>query len=166
MKPLNKKAYIGDVLIWGVILLVLVVIAFLFYNLLSSAADSTAGDTQNAQVHTSLTNSTLGWASGWDTAIVAALGFMFLASLVTAWIVGTDSLFFWITLIVTILCLIAMIAVNNIANTFIDDQQFAVVASNMPGTVFIIHNLFMIVLGGTLLLLVVLFAKPKDSYGA
>ncbi len=163
MKQLGKKGFIGDVLTWAVILLVLVVITFLFYNLLSSATDSTDNNAEIVTVHNSLSNSTAGWAAGWDIAIVAALGFMLVASLVTAWLIGTDSIFFWITLIVLIFILIGMVAVHNIANAFIDDQQFAVVASNMPGTVFIVNNLFYISIGGAAILMIVLFAKNRSG---
>lgn len=158
----SRKGYIGDVLTWSVILCVLVVIVFFIYLFLSEASDNNT-DSNTQAFNDSLSGSTAKWARGWDVAIVAGLGFMLLATLTTAWMIGTNPAFFWISLIVLILFLLAIVVFHNLANAFIDDSSFVLVAENMKGTFFILRNLLWITIGGAGLLLIVLFAKNRSE---
>jgi hypothetical protein len=162
MGMINKKGYVGDVLMWGILLVSMIFVVMLLWNLLSEA--STSVDTNTAPVvAASLAQGTDGWAAGWDFAIVAGLGFMFLVSLTSAWVIGTDSKMFWISLIILIMFVLLLAVLNNTANAFFNDAAFMVVRSEMPGTSFIIDNLFWLCIGGAGLLLLVLFAKNKSE---
>lgn len=157
----NKRGYVGDVLMWGILLVSLIFIVMLLYNVLGSAADSVPAELNVAK--SSLQTDTAGWAVAWDFAVVAGLGFMLLASLTSAWLIGTDSSFFWITLIVLIGMLLLLIVLNNVAVAFFDAEAFMVVREEMPGTSFIIDNLFWLCIGGAGLLMIVLFAKNRQE---
>lgn len=157
---MNKKGYVGDVLMWGILLVSMILVVTLLYNLISAAADSVPTD--QPIVKSSLSQDTIGWAKAWDFAIVAGIGFMFLASLTSAWLVGTDNTFFWITLILLIMFLLALVVLNNIAYAFFANEAFLVVREEMPGTNFIINNLFEICIGGAGLLLLVFFSKGRQ----
>jgi hypothetical protein len=156
----NKKGYVGDVLMWGILLVTLIFVVLLLYNLLSAASTS-VNATESPVIAAALTNDTAGWAAGWDFAIVAGLGFMFLVSLTSAWMIGTDGMFFWVTLIILILFVLLLVVLNNAATLFFDDIAFLAVREEMPGTSFIIENMFFLALGGAGLLLLVLFAKNR-----
>jgi hypothetical protein len=158
---MNNKGYVGDALMWGIMLVVIIIVAFLMWNLLNSASSSL--DDSNSVAKNSLSGSTKSWASAWDFAIVAGLGFMLLVSLTTAWMIGTDSSFFWVTLIILILFLLAVVVLHNTANAFFSNEAFMLVREEMPGTNFIINNLFWVSLGGAGLLLLVLFAKNRSE---
>lgn len=158
----NKKGYVGDVLMWGVLLISMILVVFLMYNLLSGAASSVDSSTAPV-ISSSLSTNTDGWAAGWDFAIVAGLGFMFLVSLTSAWMIGTDSMFFWVTLIILIMFILLLLVLNNVGAALFDDIAFMTVREEMPGTSFIIDNLFYLGVGGAGLLLLVLFAKNKSE---
>ena len=157
----NKKGFIGDILMWGILLVSLILTVMVLYNLLDSSGDSVSTDFP--VLKSSLQTDTVGWAAAWDFAVVAGLGFMLLASLTSAWLIGTDSAFFWITLIVLIGVLLLVVVLNNAAVLFFDAQAFMVVRNEMPGTSFIIDNLFWLCVGGSGLLLIVLFAKNRTG---
>jgi len=158
----NKKGFVGDLLTWGVLLVVMIMVVYVLYNLLAGASASIDG-VESPVAKQSLSTSTDGWAAGWDFSIVAGLGFMFLVSLTSAFLVGTDSAFFWVTLILLIIVLMAVVVLNNVADGFFGADAFMVVRSQMPGTSFIIDNLFFLVLSGAGLLLLVLFAKNRTE---
>jgi len=159
---MNKKGYVGDILMWGIMLVTMIVIVMLMWMLLSSASTSVDAET-NPVVAESLALDTIGWAKSWDFAIVAGLGFMLLVSLTSAWMIGTDGMFFWITLIILIGFVLLVAVLNNVATAFFNDQAFMLVREQMPGTSFIINNLFSLVIGGAGLLLLVLFAKNRQE---
>lgn len=161
MGIMNKKGYVGDVLMWGILLVSLILIVMLMYNLLASAGDSVPAEF--AVTKASIQTDTVGWAVAWDFAVVAGLGFMLLASLTSAWLIGTDSSFFWITLIVLIGMLLLVVVLNNAAVAFFNAEAFMAVREEMPGTSFIINNLFWLCVGGSGLLLLVLFAKNRQE---
>jgi len=158
----NKKGFVGDLLTWGILLVVMIFVVYLLYNLLAGASSSVSA-VENPVAQSSLSTSTDGWAAAWDFSIVAGLGFMFLVSLSSAFLVGTDSAFFWVTLILLIMVLMAVVVLNNVATGFFGADEFMVVRSQMPGTNFIIDNLFFLVLSGAGLLLLVLFAKNRTE---
>jgi len=158
----GKRGYVGDVLMWGILLVSMIFVVMLLWNLLSEASSSV--DTNTAPVvAASLSTGTDGWAAGWDFAIVAGLGFMFLVSLTSAWAIGTDSKLFWISLIILIMFVLLLAVLNNVANAFFNDSAFMLVREEMTGTSFIIDNLFWLCIGGAGLLLLVLFAKNKSE---
>jgi hypothetical protein len=140
----------------------MIIVVMLLWNLLSSASTSVDSAT-NPVVASSLALDTVGWAKAWDFAIVAGFGFMLLVSLTSAWMIGTDGKFFWITLIILIGFLMLLAVFNNVATAFFNDQSFMLVRAAMPGTSFIIDNLFTLCLGGAGLLLLVLFAKNRSE---
>lgn len=158
----SKKGFVGDLLTWGIILVVMIFVIYVLYNLLAGAASSVSS-VESPVAQQSLATSTDGWAAGWDFSIVAGLGFMFLISLTSAFVVGTDSAFFWVSLIVLIVMLLFVVVMNNAAEAFFGADAFMVARSEMPGTSFIIENLFFLVLAGAGLLLLVLFAKNRTE---
>jgi hypothetical protein len=160
---MNKRGYVGDALMWGILLVTMIVVVMLLYNLLAGMSASI--DSTQPVAKQSLTDSTDSWAPAWDFSIVAGLGVMLLVSLTSAWAVGTDSSFFWISLIILILFLLALVVLNNTATLFFNDISFMTVKSQMPGTTFIIDNLFSLCLAGAGLLLLVLFAKNRSESG-
>lgn len=161
---MNTKGFVGDVLLWGVMLVTIIAIAFLLYLLLSGAGNSISA-TDQPVMNAGVTTATNSWAKGWDFAIVAGFGAMLLVSLSSAWMVGTNSMFFWITLIILIIMITALAALNNIAYSLFSSDTFMVVRSQMPGTNFIIEHLFALCVGGAGMLLLVLFAKNRGEQG-
>lgn len=147
---------------WGFMLIVIIFIVYMFYNLLAGASSSVSS-TELPVAQQSLSTSTDGWAAGWDFSIVAGLGFMFLVSLTSAFVVGTDSTFFWVTIIFLIVVLMFIVVMNNAAAGFFGADEFMIVRSQMPGTSFIIDNLYFIILAGGGLMLLVLFAKNRTE---
>lgn len=158
----NKRGFVGDLLTWGFTLITMIFVVYLLYNLLAGAASSVSS-VEAPVAQSSLSTSTDGWAAGWDFSIVAGLGFMFLVSLTSAFLVGTDSAFFWVTLIFLIVVLMFIVVLNNVAAGFFGADEFMVVRSQMPGSSFIIDNLFYMILAGSGLLLLVLFAKNRTE---
>jgi hypothetical protein len=77
--------------------------------------------------------------------------------------IGTDGMFFWITLIILFGFLMLLAVLNNAASNFFDNQAFMLVRAAMPGTSFLIDNLFSLCIGGAGLLLIVLFAKNRSD---
>lgn len=158
---MNNRGYVGDVLMWGIMLVTMIIVVMLGWMLLNSASENVSDEQSVAKA--SLQTDTVGWAAAWDFAIVAGLGFMLLVSLTSAWMIGTDGMFFWITLILLIGFLLLLIVLNNLAVAFFSDAAFMAVREEMPGTSFIIDNLFMLCIGGAGLLLLVLFAKNRQE---
>lgn len=158
---MNKKGYVGDVLMWGIMLVSMILVVMLSWNILDSASETVSSEQSVAK--SSLQTDTTGWAKAWDFAIVAGFGFMLLVSLTSAWMIGTDGMFFWITLIILICFVLVLVVLNNVAVAFFNDAAFMAVREQMPGTSFIIDNLFMLCIGGAGLLLLVLFAKNRQE---
>jgi hypothetical protein len=125
---------------------------------ISAGAESTEGVVQS-----SLQTSTLGWARGWDIAIMGGVALGIIASLVSAWFIGTNPVFFWITLLTFFFFLLGVVIIGNLMEAMVSQETFLVLASQMPGTIYIVNNVFTIVLGGGALLLIVLISKFRTE---
>jgi len=154
----NKKGFVGDILTWVILLGVLVLIVFFGYLFISAGAESTEGI-----VKSSLQTSTLGWARGWDIAIMTGFGLALVATLTSAWFIGTNPIFFWISFITFVFFLLGTVVVGNLLQSVVNKDTFLVLASQMPGTIYLVNNVFAVVLGGGILLVIVLFAKFRSD---
>lgn len=159
-KKLNRKGFVGDVLTWAVVILVLVVMVFFGYNFLNAASDSTQG---LPVMQAGFQSSTNNWARGWDIAVIAGLGFLILGTLTSVWLIGTNPAFFWITFILLIFFLLMVTVFHNIANEIIYEEGMMTAAEAMPGITFIATNILYISMAVAGLLIIVLFAKARTD---
>lgn len=157
---MNRKGFVGDVMTWVLIILVLVPLIFFGYNFLDAAAEASGGEGSEV-VQQSLQGSTSSWARGWDIAIMAGLGFLIIGTMITSWMIGTNPMWFWITLIILVFFLLAIVALHNLGNALLDDEQMMLVVEQMPGTAFIVRNILYISVAGAAMVMFSLFAKSR-----
>lgn len=159
----SKKGFIGDSLTWGLALVVLIFLVLVFGKMMQENNNSIQ-DSNMPQAGKDMFNKTNShWSSGWDNAIALFIGLMFIVTFIVAWRVGTDSAFFWITLIILISCLGALVGLNNALVKFYGDDAFLEIKADMPFTSFIVDHFMLVMIGGAVMLMIVLFAKIRSE---
>jgi len=163
MKKMNKKGFVGDSITWGVGLVILIFLVVVFGKMLQENNDSIQESDMPEAGKAMFSKTNSKWATGWDNAIALFIGLMFIVTFIVAWRIGTDSAFFWITLIVLISCLGALVGLNNALVNFYNNDTFLLIKAQMPFTSFIVDHFMLIMIGGASMLMIVLFAKMRSE---
>ncbi len=149
----------------AIIVIVIFFIAFLgliFAKIFDGINGGFQASNIDATSKASFATSTSNFISGWDIAIVVALGFAYMGLFFTTREIPVNPMYFFINLFFIVLALLFGAIMSN-AFDMTNTADFVTERAAMPATVFIMGHLLEFAVLAAVIIMIGLFAKPSGA---
>lgn len=166
-KPLGsrkKGQAVADLTVFLVILFVIAILAYVTVKVFGGVNDGLQNsDGVDALAATASDDSYNGFAQGFDSAMVVALGIMYIGLFITSRNIGTEPLWFALNIFLLLTALTLALVLGNALDAGTNTTDFLTERAAMPGMVYVGNHFLEFAIGAAAVMLIGLFAKPDGN---
>lgn len=163
-KSKNKKGGLSDIIFLVAFLSVIIVLFVFGYKLINeSNIRVQTMDVVTDEAKTAMGTVETKYRSTMDTAFLFLWLGSFLAAVISAWFIDSHPVFFFLSVFVFVIILVAVVPMSNALESLISDPQLSSEAARFPVMLFFVTHFFKIVVVQGVIILISLYAKTQQG---
>lgn len=162
MNVFNKRGQaVSDLTVFLVILFVIAILGYIVVKVFGGVDTGiqTSPDIP-AEAQLASSDSYNGFSRGFDSAMVVALGIMYMGLFVTSRNIGTEPMWFVLNIFLLMTALVLALVLGNALDQGTNTTDFLTERAAMPGMVFVGNHFLEFAIGAAAIMMIGLFAKP------
>lgn len=161
LKRLDKKAYIQDILFFGIIVFILAIIVIVGARLnddFNTNYQATNASTTSKEI---MSDASGRYDNIFDWMFISVLIFFALSIFATVFLLDTHPVFFWVIIVIFGIILMVLAMIGNVFESFSTDDKFATQVNDLSTLSVVMDNWVIILMVIGFIAIILLFARQR-----